>query len=285
MRPKRCFDISCAFLTAAFIAVTLISCSGGSKMDQQKVTLPSLRDVSAESWQKLSQRKIYFGHQSVGFDIISGIGDVMKDNPQIRLNIVETENPMDFGAPLFAHSPVGKNTDPKSKCDAFAKSMNDGLGEKAEVAFFKLCFVDIGSATDVKKVFEDYRNTIAAVKARHPKIVFVYVTAPLTTIQTGPKVWIKKKLGKPVGGYDDNIKREQFNEMIRKECAGREPLFDLARIESTLPDGSREAFEKDGVSYPYLVPAYSTDGGHLNEFGRRRMAEQMLIFLQGLKSP
>jgi len=37
-----------------------------------------------EILEKLSQKKIYFGHQSVGFNIIDGIKDIMKENPQIN---------------------------------------------------------------------------------------------------------------------------------------------------------------------------------------------------------
>ncbi len=46
-----------------------------------KTTLPSIKGVPAETWQKLSQKKIYFGHQSVGNNIIDGIKDIMKENP------------------------------------------------------------------------------------------------------------------------------------------------------------------------------------------------------------
>ena len=207
------------------------------------------------------------------------VDDVLKENPQIKLNIMETSDPKDFNAPVFAHSPVGKNMDPISKCDAFAEYMTKGLGQKADVAFFKFCYIDILHATDVNKVFIGYKESIERARKSSPSATIIHITTPLRVVQTGPRVWVKKIIGRPIGGYDDNVKREQFNDLLRKEYSGKEPIFDLAGIESTSPDGSRVTFEKDGNIYPALVAAYTYDGGHLNELGRKVVAEQFLIFL------
>jgi lysophospholipase L1-like esterase len=110
------------------------------------------------------------------------------------------------------------------------------------------------------------------------------VTAPLTTVQTGIKARIKEIIGKPVGGYKDNIKREQFNEKLRKVYEGNGPVFDLAAIESTYPDGTRAFFKAASGTYPFLVPEYTVDGGHLNAKGRKIVAEQLLIVLAKLNS-
>lgn len=265
------------------LAMFLINCSGG-KMEVNKTTLPSIKDIPVEAWQKLSQKKIYFGHQSIGLNIIDGIKDVMRKNQQIKLNIIETSNPSDFTMPLFAHSCVGTNTDPKSKCDAFAGFMETGLGNKADIAFFKFCYVDFLPDTDINKVFTEYKNTMSFMRSKYPQTTFVHITTPLSTLQTGPKAWVKKIIGKPIYGYDDNVKRDQFNEKLCKEYIGIEPVFDLSSIESTAPDGSRAEFQKDGELYPYFVADYTSDGGHLNERGRRIVAEQLLIFLANIVS-
>jgi lysophospholipase L1-like esterase len=34
-----------------------------------------------------------------------------------------------------------------------------------------------------------------------------------------------------------------------------------------------------------MVPAYTTDGGHLNEVGRRIVARRLLVLLAGLAAP
>ncbi|NLW36650.1 MAG: hypothetical protein GXY80_14405 [Syntrophorhabdus aromaticivorans] len=272
------FALGLELAAASLVLSVLINCSGG-KMDTAKVTLPSVKDVPAGAWQELSQKKIYFGHHSVGFNIINGINDVIKENPQINLKIVETSRMEDFASPLFAHSRVGKNENPKSKCDAFAEFMNKGLGNKADIAFFKFCFVDVTAKTNVDQVFDAYRDTLHSMKKKYPETTFIHVTVPLMVVQAGPRAWVKKIIGRPIDGYGDNILRQQFNEKVRAEYSGKEPIFDLAAIESTLPDGARAVFKKDGRTYPCLSPAYTNDGGHLNEQGRKRVAEQLLILL------
>ena len=251
-------------------------------MAEEKVHFTSIKDIPESTWSKLSRKKIFFGHQSVGFNIIDGLKDLMKENPQIKLNIVETSNPSDFNHPLFAHVRVGKNMNPKSKIDAFADFMQKGIGNKADIAFFKFCYVDVMAGTDSQKVFDDYKKSMSNLTKKYPKTIFVHVTVPLKQKQTGPKAWIKKIIGRPLSGVDDNIKRKQFNELLKKEYNGKEPVFDLAKVESTHPDGRTETFTKDGDIFYSLVPDYTYDGGHLNETGRKLAAEQLLVLLANL---
>jgi len=251
-----------------------------------KVSFPSIKDVPAEAWQKLSKKKIYFGHQSVGYNIMDGVKDIMKENPNIKLNILETVNPSDYNTPIFGHSVIGENTNPKSKIDAFTKAMQSGVGEKVDIAFFKFCYVDIGLTSDVSKNFDDYKSTVEHLKQVYSKASFIYVTSPLTTPSTSIKDRIKRLIkmiiGRPIANIEDNIRREEFNAMLLKEYEGKDTIFDLAKVESTAPDGSRAVFEKDGKTYPRMVPEYTNDGGHLNELGRKAVAEQLLIVLASL---
>ena len=64
----------------------------------------------------------------------------------------------------------------------------------------------------------------------------------------------------------------------------KEPVYDLAKMESTFADGKRSSFTKDGKTYHSLVPDYTRDGGHLNETGREIAAEQLLILMAGLST-
>lgn len=119
-------EIKKLFLTV-IISILFIGCNGG-KMEEQKIHNNVLENIPASTWEKLVQKKIFFGHQSVGNNILDGIRDLMKENPRIKLNIIETNNPTDFNAPLFAHARVGKNRDPRSKIDAFANFIDKGIG-------------------------------------------------------------------------------------------------------------------------------------------------------------
>ena len=270
-------------LFTTFITISLISCDSGGKMPEKTTHPPSIKDIPDSAWKKLSKKRIYFGHQSVGFNIIDGIKDVMRENPQIKLNIVENSDPSEFNIPLFAHSRVGKNTDPKSKIDAFVSFMEKGIGGKADIASFKFCYVDVTARTDIDKIFDDYKNTMSRLKESYPRTKFIHMTVPLTVTKTSFKTWIKVIIKKKdIWEYDDNIKRNKFNDLLRNEFEGKELIFDLAKVESTHPDGRMETFTKDGRTYYSLAPDYTDDGGHLNKKGRKTVAEQLLILLTKL---
>ena len=260
----------------------LLTWNYGEEMSATKISVPLISEVEQSSWEALSTKKIYFGHQSVGFNIVDGIEQIVKENSLIELTTKETMERSDFQEPLFGHSTVGKNRDPNSKTDAFSLVMKSGVGEEVDIAFFKFCYVDIKKGVDVGQVFDHYKESMAELRSAYPDVLFVHVTVPLTTIQTGPKAFVKMVIGRAIRGFDDNIQRHGFNEMLRQEYAGKEPVFDLAKFESVAPDGRQSIFHHKGETYFSLLSEYTDDGGHLNEKGRIFIAEQLLIFLATL---
>jgi hypothetical protein len=270
----QCITFLCIFLCS----MSLIGC--GQQTSNKQIAHTSLHDIPIAAWKQLSKKKIYFGHQSVGNNILDGIRDVMKDHPQIALHITESPAKADLKSPVFAHSMVGKNSDPKSKIDEFSRNLRAGMGDEADIAFLKLCFVDILPQTDIVKVFEYYKHTMEEIKNKFPKTTFIHFTVPLTTKQIWLKEFVKGLIGKM--NFYDNVKRNEFNAMLRHAYVGMEPFFDLAKLESTFPDGSQSTFTKDGNIYAALVPDYTNDGGHLNEKGRRIVAEHLLVYLAQL---
>jgi len=252
-------------------------------MPEEKITFPSIKDVPASAWQKLSQKKIYFGHQSVGNNIIAGFKDLMQKHPELKLNIVETADDSDFKAGLFAHSRVGENLDTKIKITDFVNFIDSGIGKKADAAALKFCYLDMVVDTDVGEVFSNYDRSMERLKKKYPDMTVVHFTEPLTVSKTSWKTWIKKLIGKTdLWEYADNIKRNEYNNLLIEKYGGKEPILDIAKIESTRPDGTRQAFSLNGKTYYSMVPEYTTDGGHLNETGRQKVAEQFLILLANL---
>ena len=83
-----------------------------------------------------------------------------------------------------------------------------------------------------------------------------------------------------------NVSRNEFNRRLRERYSG-DPIFDLAEVMSTYPDGRRESFRMNGVVYYSLVPAYTDDGGHLNQVGRTYAAAELVrsIAAQRLAPP
>ncbi|MDQ3811341.1 MAG: hypothetical protein M3336_13725, partial [Chloroflexota bacterium] len=229
---------------------------------------PSIRDITELQWQSLAKKKIYFGHQSVGGNIIQGIRELMAEDPRIRLTIVEAANPASVHGPALVESHIGRNGDPKSKADEFAAILDRGMGRTGGVAMYKYCYLDIQASTDVQQMFDEYRARTSALRAKYPALTIVHITSPLTTVESPLKLLVKTALGRPTS-RDLNAKRSRFNDLLRHEYSSTDPIFDLARVESTRPDGSRAFFTRASDTVSMLAPEYTTDGGHLNAAGRR----------------
>lgn len=269
-----------------FTSLLLLGCNTAER-NEKKIIMHGIQDVSIEQWEKLSQKKIFFGHQSVGYNIMDGVASLAREYHQLaRLNIAETATPNDLSTAFFAHYRVGENRNPKSKNNDFRQLLDGGLGSKVDWAFLKYCYVDITASTNVDKVFEDYQATFAALEEKYPAIKFIHITIPLKSIAPGgftakSKELIKNILGRATGKPEDNINRNKFNELLKARYTN-EYLFDLATIESTRPDGSRSDFVHEGRRYFAMEEKYTDDGGHLNRIGQRVVAEQLLIFLAKL---
>jgi hypothetical protein len=235
----------------------------------------------AEQLRIVAAKRIYFGHQSVGTNILDGLQDLATDEG-VPLRITKAESPSTFDGPAIVHAFVGENTKPVSKIEAFERAMESGWAEPADVAFFKFCYVDIDAATDIRALFDRYVAMHAQVAARHPEVSLVHVTVPLTVTQAGLKGWVKKLMGRVVWGERENQKRHEFNELLRARFTGKEPIFDLARAESTFVDGNESRFELDGRAWPSLVPAYTDDGEHLNAAGRKQVARALVETLASI---
>ena len=277
---KYMFTKKVLLITVMSLSITFCACEE-EKMSANMNTKTSIESIKTAQWENLAQKKIFFGHQSVGNNIISGIKDLMKTNNTINLHIVETENPGDFSSGIFAHHGVGQNVDSESKIKDFVRMIDQGIGGKADIAFFKFCYIDFTAETNIQGIFNDYKNAMTSLKNKYPDTQFIHCTVPLVTkVKISPISILKTMLGRD--GNRHNVARNEFNELMRKEYGGKELIFDLAVIESTYPDGSKETFEKDGKTYYSLIPQYSDDGGHLNELGRRRAAEYLLMFLVNL---
>jgi hypothetical protein len=242
-----------------------------------------VREVGALNDQQISSlqtKKIFFGHQSVGADVVQGIRDLMEEDHRLKLNLVASADPQATSGPAFIESLVGENRNPGSKDKTFAEILAKGMGSQGGIAMYKYCYVDIDLNTDVEQLFENYRQELTDLKAKYPSLTIVPVTVPLTTDDASLKTWVKTMIGRPTS-RDVNLKRNQFNALLRRYFA-TEPIFDLAQVESTHPDGSRAYVMSQGQKVYTLAPELTTDGGHLNQAGRRAAAQQLLRVLAGL---
>jgi len=220
---------------------------------------------------------ILFGHQSVGADILEGVREIADGHPGRELAIVPLPpSGQAAGHGLFEFL-VGANGDPAGKIRDFGSRSFTGV----DIALMKLCYVDFEPGTDVPELFREYVDLMERLRTEHPTTRFVHFTAPLTSRETGLKAWAKRALGRDVRGDQENLQRHRYNEMLRAKYGGQGTIFDLALLEATDPHGRINAYTMRGERYLAMYPGYTTDGGHLNEAGRRRIGQAYLEFLAG----
>jgi len=230
----------------------------------------------------VASKRIYFAHQSVGANILQGVTELSR-RAGVPLRIVQAPRASAVPADSFGHFFVPENGAPLEKLANFETAL--GANSGIDIALIKFCYVDIDATTDAAALFAHYQTTIAELRAANPHTVFVHVTLPLTTVQTGPKALAKRLLGRTPYGTIENVRREEYNALLRRAYAGREPLFDLARLESHAPDGTLVTVAWDGRSAPAMASAYTDDGGHLNERGRDLAARELIRVLAAAARP
>lgn len=255
---------------------------GASALMAAIVTLHGGEAVAADAGlrsdlERVAKTRVLFGHQSVGADVLKGLTELAAMSG-VPLHIVDVTAGNSVGAATFGHVFVAENGKPENKLQSFSKAMA-GQSVGPDVAMVKFCYVDIGADTDVRSLFDSYRATMQDLRAKYPDTTFVHITAPLTDIQRGLKATIKEWIGLTPYGVIENVRRDEYNALLREAYAGRELIFDLARVESTGPDGQLVTHEWNGKTVPALAQEYTDDGGHLNADGRVRAARELIAVL------
>jgi hypothetical protein len=238
-------------LLAACAAGLVVACGGGSAGGKGHPP-----DTTAAQLASLKAYGIYFGHQSVGQNIMAGVDDLLAEVP--AADRLERGGIADAGTGTWADGGVGSNGDPLGKLADFASQM-EGLCGKVDIAFMKFCWADTPyvDAHGPQALLDAYVSTMAAVHGACPSATLVHLTLPLTTSGNGS--------------------REAYNALLRAHYGAA--VFDVAREESTRPDGSRSV---DGDGLPVLFADYAADSGHLNTTGRDRVAAKLVAFLAGI---
>lgn len=257
------------------VLVMVLSCSDVKTIKQEHTQYKTIDEVPEEVWSKVSKLRILFGHQSVGENILEGVADVMKAHPAINLNIVETRETSKNPGGVFAHFKVGENKKPISKMEDMIAVVKSKENNNLDIAFLKLCYVDIDSKANVQEIFDKYKETVANLEK---PVKLLHFTVPLTITKKNWKTRLKVILGKKdIWEYSNNIARNEYNRLLLEEYQAKGSLFDIAKIESTYWDGNREEFKYGKKAYSSLIEKYTYDNGHLNEVGRQLVAKELLL--------
>jgi len=210
---KGLFVASILFMVSIIISLTYIYPS--NKGDAEMTTT----EIRSE-WHNLDKKVVYFGHQSVGANLMDGVRSVYTDA-------------------YFHDFYIGENRDPESKIDDFKHQvmLAKEEGRKIDIALMKFCYVDIDRSTNVSEIVTRYMITMMELQMEYPEIRFIHMTVPLTTeylpmfSKRNMKRIMKGLLNRPTYDKVANVNREKFNRMLR-ESVNEYFLFDLAKLES-----------------------------------------------------
>jgi hypothetical protein len=251
------------FAVALGLALSAACGDGATPTPETSVLID---DTLKQDLATLHGARVFFGHHSVGQDILDGLSELSKE-ARIDVHIDE--------------APVGENTRPLGKFEDFAQRGERDPSDGTQVMLMKLCYVDFTPRTDVDELVRGYVQAVERVKKARPGVRIVHVTPPLFARPSDVKSKLNRTLGRPVWEDQANAKRLAYGKKLRETFPG-EPVFDLSAVESTRPDGSLEAYEVDGKSVPMLWPGYTRDGGHLNDEGKRAAAKAFAHALAGV---
>ena len=245
------------------IACTLAMVSGCARSDRNGTmnTTPSTQLTRGE-WDTAAARAVYFGHQSVGDNMLDGLRQIADAERWPQLRITEVAASTTGVRPALFHGKIGQNGDPVSKVRAFREAIDGGLGNSVDIAVMKFCFWDIRHETDIDAVFSEYKSTMNDLAQRFPQVTFVHATVPLVAADMDWKARVRRLMGMTTPTDIDNRTRERLNERIRSEYASRGIVLDIARAEMD---------ESVASGAPALAASLSSDGAHLNNPGRRRV--------------
>lgn len=261
-------------IVAIFGVVIAFIVNAGTEKEEYQ-----FKKISTNTIERVSHMKIFFGHQSVGGNILDGIKDLDKES---EISIIPTREAIQITESAIYHASIGQNGSPQNKIDDFSALLNSGIGDKIDLAFMKFCYLDFNKNTDIQSVFASYSATISQLQTKYPNIQFIHTTVPLISNNMTAKDWIKRILGRSQKNDADNIVRNKYNKLIRGNYRGEEIIFDLAEMESTYPDGKIRLFTVNNESYEAMVPEYTDDGGHLNAIGKKHIANKFLQLISEL---
>jgi hypothetical protein len=259
----------------AFAALLALLGGCGSKAAED-VQLPM--DQIKADLEVVAKSRIFFGHQSVGRNLIAGL-QALSGEAGVPLRIEAVNGSLPEGTGLF-HADVGQNGAPDSKIEAFGAILQASAQNATPVdaAILKFCYVDLDDDSKEQKgtlLFERYRKAMSDIRAGQPELVLVHATMPLMADPPGLKTRIKRIIGKSTWNDEGNRRRNEYNALVREQLKS-EPIADIARLEATLPDGSVSRFKMGDRHIETLALQYTSDGGHLNDVGQKSVAAGFL---------
>ena len=86
------------------VSLTLLSC--GANETDMPITWND--DALADDLRILASQRVFFGHQSVGANIVGGVRELSALHPDVPLAVVDPESARTMSGPFFAESLIGR---------------------------------------------------------------------------------------------------------------------------------------------------------------------------------
>jgi len=259
----------------AILSLAISSCSGQDGPAARAPAPADSRERTPSVTLPPPDGPVLFGHQSVGRALLEGACESLGPGCPQWLHEWRPGEPLRDG---ILHFRVGVNTRPETKIRAFVEAIDSLPPGTAAAAGFKFCFVDFDAVVDVDTLWNSYRNSMSALQARHPSILFYHCTVPLTVRENPGLRFLKRVLGRPTA-VALNRRREAFSDRLRAAFGSSGLLFDIAAIENG-EDLAPCTAAPPGDSARRLLPGWTEDGAHPAGAGARRLGERFLLFLQ-----
>lgn len=255
-------------------ALAITACRRADADDAKEKGASLVDDQLKANLAKLNTARVLFAHHSVGDNLLQGLKELAAE-AGMTVSIAEQR--------------PGANGNPKQKIDDFVdrvlKEPKDG---GAQLAALKLCYADFSPSTNPDQLVGWYVDAVTRLEKERPDISLLHFTAPITVFKDDLKTKLKRMIGREVWEDASAVRRMEYNAKLREALKDRR-LFDIAEVEATRPSGQRETFELGGKTYPALYAGYTSDGGHLNELGRkvgaRALAESLAKAVDALPKP
>ncbi len=212
------------------------------------------------------QKSVVFDHHSIGGNIMTGMTALQSQSPN-RYPVVSQFGPSSTWFTTHHGTGInigefqdGDNYYPETKIAGFDSTMRSGIGNVANYAGMKFCFLDIyDDAANGLSTWNSYRTMMLNLMATYPNTKFYWVTDALEQALSSAYI---------------NHEKSIFNNAVRQYVqANGGVLFDLADIESHDPNGN---LITDSHGYEALYSGYAqTQDHHLNGTGQVRVAQGM----------
>lgn len=277
---RRLLLVGCALVVASAAALGLVALAPAADevpLAVADVDLSPLDAVAPETWAALRSKRIYFGHQSVGGNIIDGVEEILRLRPTIGLRVARADRPDPFAEPGLVHGPIGTNGDVASKIVAFEAMVTGPDAASLDMAMMKFCYADLTDLQGLERIEALYDRMVERIAAARPSLRVLHAAVPLTGIAPGVKGRVKRLIGRvPLAA---NAMRALHGGDLTNRYGDR--VFQLGDSECLQRDGTFAMLvePETGARYPCLATCQTGDGGHLNEGGRVLVARDFLLFL------